>query len=761
MSPYAARALVSLRLPGTTSAAVRILSDALDHASAEVIPTGSVSLSELLRRFRRHLAQQDRELVLLFEDIAIARGLQQDLIDALTTPGRREGDEPLCTLRVALAVTSSYWEEQAPETLSTRAHAWGAEMFDMDVPADEAVDRAPDLVGRYLNAARIGKAVLLARRPEDLAEHVENACIGCPYRGRCHPAFGTTSDGFGLFPLTRSAVRRLSGLADRRSRPRLVLSEVVAPTLAQWGVVNEHRFPAHRPWHDAVDTAVETGELAEISAGQQEALERAALDDHARARARMVLRAWTAGEPEAGTVLEALGLTVDAPAREPESPTDGETEPEPAPKKREKRKQAERDEDTRRIEDWGGGAVALGPQLARRLRGAIWTEITEGVRWPEFGLNMNGVLEAMGFRGARQQRQNQVVRIGNTAAGGVMGATDAVEPLIALEPSVGSAQVLAAFHRLDRGTAELEDLARVRAVVDSAERTVQERVSGLAAQVTDLLKLATLAFSPIAAAGGVTERPTWSSALRVIDEMPQPSTPRTPSWTRLQNQALREHEQATKEVAAIAARSQGGAGAATALDIALIDERALARDPAGLDRAPRDGAVGLRHAELAEQAKGALEDEARSIRETLDFIAQQTGDENRLALKTIDDSVTTAVGAAERAHLLTPPDAAEELRALRLPPATEAAGAVEAAWVAIRATERGMSVESLARLGAVDVDLLATVRRYLELADTVVTASIDEASEAIRQRAGSESTGLGEQVRGAAAALLDLCRVPE
>ena len=244
-SPYAARALVSLRLPGNTDAAVRILSDALDQASAEVIPTGSVSLSELLRRFRRHLAQQDRELVLLFEDIAIARGLQQDLIDALTTPGRREGEEPLCTLRVALAVTSSYWEEQAPETLSTRAHAWGAEMFDMDVPADEAVDRAPDLVGRYLNAARIGTDVLLVRRAEDLADHVENACIGCPYRERCHPAFGTTSDGFGLFPLTSSAVRRLSALADRRSRPRLVLSEVVAPTLAQWEVTNEHRFPSH------------------------------------------------------------------------------------------------------------------------------------------------------------------------------------------------------------------------------------------------------------------------------------------------------------------------------------------------------------------------------------------------------------------------------------------------------------------------------------------------------------------------------------
>ena len=119
------------------------------------------------------------------------------------------------------------------------------------------------------------------------------------------------------------------------------------------------------------------------------------------------------------------------------------------------------------------------------------------------------------------------------------------------------------------------------------------------------------------------------------------------------------------------------------------------------------------------------------------------------------------MAAAERAHLLTPHDAAAELQALRLPPATEAAAAVEAAWVAVRAVERGLSIEALARVGAVDVDLLATLRRYLELAATVIAASSAAASEAIRQRAGSESSDLGEQVRAAATALLDRCEVPE
>lgn len=759
-SPYAARALVTLRLPGNTAAAVRILSDALDQASAEVVPTGSLSLSELLRRFRLLLAQQDRELVLLFEDIAIARGLQQDLIDALTTPGRRPGEEPLCTLRVALAVTSDYWEEQAPETLSTRAHAWQAQMYDMDVPADEATDRAPDLVGRYLNAARIGKETLLGRRAEELADHVENYCDGCPLRPECHPAFGTTSDGFGLFPLTKSAIRRLSSLADRRSRPRLVLSEVVAPTLAQFEAVNDHRFPANPAWDESVATAVETGDLTEMSAAQQDALERAGLTGEQRTRARTVLRAWTAGEAAPTAILGALGVDIETPQHGEGAPSGGvEDEPVPAPKPPDTSSRPARDDDGRRIEDWGGGAVALGPQLARRLRAAIWTEVTDGVRWAELGLNMNGVLDALGFRGPRQQRPNQAISIVNTAAGGVMGTASTVEPLLVFEPSVRSAQILAAVHRLDKGTAVLEDVARVRGIVAQAEASVQERIDRLAGQATDLAKMVTLAFSPLAAAAGAVERPTWTSSLRTM-ESGQECVERGPAWTALHRAALREHEWAVGALATLATRSQGGAGAATALDPTLVDERALSRDPAGLDRSPRAEAVAERHAALVDTATAAAEEEAGRIKQLLLSIGEHTGDANRIALKSIDDAVSAATSAAEEADLLTPHDAAIELAAVRLPRASQAAAALESGWVAVRAAERGLSVDSLFRLGAVDTRLLAVLQRYLDLAAEVLAKSGDAAAEAIRQRGSSESSDLGDEVRAAASVLLAMCEVP-
>jgi hypothetical protein len=56
--------------------------------------------------------------------------------------------------------------------------------------------------------------------------------------------------------------------------------------------------------------------------------------------------------------------------------------------------------------------------------------------------------------------------------------------------------------------------------------------------------------------------------------------------------------------------------------------------------------------------------------------------------------------------------------------------------------------------------LLATVSRYLELAARVIRESGAAASEAIRQRTGADSSELGEQVRTAAAALLQSCEDP-
>ena len=208
-------------MPGFADAAARILSDALDVAAADVIGLGNISLTDVFTDVRAALLKDKKQLVLLFEDMAIARGLQLDLVDAITTPAVRDGVQTLCTLRVALAITASYWDEQAPETLATRISAWGGSMFSLDVPIADTDDVAPVMIGRYLNAARLGVANIRSQSTRR-ATAVPNQCDRCPFdrRDECHAIFGATSEGHGLFPLTRSAAVTGSRLANRETSGR-------------------------------------------------------------------------------------------------------------------------------------------------------------------------------------------------------------------------------------------------------------------------------------------------------------------------------------------------------------------------------------------------------------------------------------------------------------------------------------------------------------------------------------------------------------
>ena len=548
-------------------------------------------------------------------------------------------------------------------------------------------------------------------------------------------------------------------------RPRLVLSEVIAPTLSQREIVNEHRFPAHRPWSDSVASAVQAGEIPELSPAQQEALEGAALDDADRLRARTLLRAWTTRAQDAEQVMAVLGLNVEIKVR-PDGLGDPPTEdsvPTPEPEKAEPGSPPV-DADATRVQDWGGGAVTLGPTLARELRGVVWDELQDGIRWPELGLNRAVVLEALGIKGARQQVVNQAVRIENAAGGGAMAAAAAdVRPLATFAPTAGNARTLLAFRRMNRGTADLDDLAHVRRAVQDAEATVIERLAGTAAtraRVTDHAKLLTLAFSPLAGATGIEERPDWRIALSNLEDLPTSAEYRTAAWTQMQNMALQQHGLARRAIEATASRSQGGAGAATALDATLIDEVALSRDPDGLKRPPGDAALAAHHARLLEAGSDAVAQESQAIQKTLLVIAGHVGEDGRLPLKTISDAVKKAMQAAESADLLMPHAKAAEIRSMRMPNATAAAAVIESAWVAVRSAERGVGIDALFRLGAVDVQRLALVRRYLDLAAEVVAASTAQAASAIEQRGEDGSSQLGELVRTTASDLATACEVP-
>jgi hypothetical protein len=71
-----------------------------------------------------------------------------------------------------------------------------------------------------------------------------------------------------------------------------------------------------------------------------------------------------------------------------------------------------------------------------------------------------------------------------------------------------------------------------------------------------------------------------------------------------------------------------------------------------------------------------------------------------------------------------------------------------------------VGIDALFRLGVVDVQRLALVRRYLDLAAEVVAASTAQAASAIEQRGEDGSSQLGELVRTTASDLVTACEVP-
>ena len=755
-------------MPSMKDAAARILSDALDIASAKVIGLGSVSLTNLLNDFRRSLAARGQQFVLLFEDIAIARGLQLDLVDAMTTPARRPGEAPLCTMRIALAVTSNYWEEQAPATLATRARGWDAEMFDLDVPRTEAIDRAPDLIGRYMNAARFGIEAIRKMPQEELRDGLLNYCDHCQWRGPCHATFGTNSHGHGLFPLTETAARLLSRLADSQVRPRLVLSDIVESILDQQQAAENHRFPTSELWREMVEAAVARRELPELAIAQLRALEDTQLDESERLRAELVLRAWIGEREDSEAVLSALALPATLPAGEVSadvSDIHGTLVGEQVEQRHQPvRKSARRDDAEQEILSWAGGNRELGLVLARDLRNSIWQEVLAGIRWEEIGFSWGEILTLLGMRAnVAQQQANIAVNIGNSAGGGAMAARG--EPLVTLAPGTSNAELLLAVYRRaqGRGTGRdrVADLVLIRDLVEQTERTVGQRVEGAtrnSGYITEAAQVMNLAAAALASELRANDAPLlpW---LQDLDLRTTPDFDCTPAWTALRTAAMTEYKFTVERIRAAATLSQSGRGASTVIDPTAFDERALANDAGGLRHRFRDTDLGARHTRLKDLAEQAIQAEAAAARTILLGIAALVGSEESLPLKNITEAVSDAIATARAGHLLRVASHELDLEMMQLPSSRKANDARAGGWAAVRAAERGLNLEAVQRIAQLDRGTLGTVSSYLTLANSVLTASAQAARDALAQRDPGNGTGRGETVRQAVRRLLEWCEV--
>jgi len=157
-----------------------------------------------------------------------------------------------------MAVTTGYFEN-LPETALTRIKATGGVYLldDQFAHNEDAPARISSFVGKYLNAARIGQKEL------DLIDatsprKVPNNCSKCVVKIPCHDGFGTSPEGYGLYPFNQSALLRAvhSTALKREPRafvPRTVLKDVVryvlvehAESVAQ-GTFPDERFRAQFP----------------------------------------------------------------------------------------------------------------------------------------------------------------------------------------------------------------------------------------------------------------------------------------------------------------------------------------------------------------------------------------------------------------------------------------------------------------------------------------------------------------------------------
>lgn len=451
--------------------AVDLLNENLGPAIRKLFGMGGTRLFDVLLSVRRELLAQDTELVLLIEDFTILQGIQRELLDAITEAPTREGRQVLCSIRVAMAVTTGYFATLA-ETFSTRAEFAG-HVYSLDVPRTRegrGVDREDiaDFVGGYLNASRLGQAELesaLENAGDDRATHrrwVPNACHECPHQDTCHEAFGTTRDGLGLYPFNAAALdRAVDSRSPANFDPRRILGTVVRYTLDQHRVdIERGEFPG--------TSFLQHFAAAHLQPLAAEVVEDIRAADPIDADRRVTLLTFWGGRPNKIVNLEpgvheafALPPVGDAELHRPRresapAPTTGpDAQTENLPGALQRRLDA--------IDQWASGTTQLDQALAGDLRRILHAAILDHIDWNAELLDPTD--EAVGRTG--QYFRLASIRIENAMGGGNLPATAVA---IQVPVSATSATLLQALllnehlgnWRFDRGDERLRQyLARL------------------------------------------------------------------------------------------------------------------------------------------------------------------------------------------------------------------------------------------------------------------------------------------------------------
>lgn len=208
---------------GMDGRAIILMNRNLDAAIAQTLNFSADNLIDLMNALRRHLARQGKRLILLIEDFARLQGIDTALLQALITPPG-QGDERLCELRWAMAVTTGYFE-RLEQTVRTRTTF----VVNMDLSTPVSLTR---FTAGYLNALRWGETHLRGLPPTG---EMPSRCSLCEKQENCFVAFGEI-EGIGLFPFSKRAImvmaeRTESQMDERHFNPRKFLRSVLESVL--------------------------------------------------------------------------------------------------------------------------------------------------------------------------------------------------------------------------------------------------------------------------------------------------------------------------------------------------------------------------------------------------------------------------------------------------------------------------------------------------------------------------------------------------
>lgn len=370
-------------LPGGLAKAVDILNRSLDLAIGRTLSFSGDRLIGLMTALRRHLRRQNRELVLLIEDFARLQGIDRALLQSLLD----QGNEDLCKLRWAIAVTTGFFETIA-ETVYTRM-TWFIDMDRSSGGASGGMSR-PSLAGfaaRYLNAIRVGLEPIQAWGGKTTEAPVPNACERCEFRSDCHASFGSHED-VGLYPFTETALWNMAERADpllgQEFNPRILQKDVLARVLADHGsAVAAGAFPP-------------VALLDELGGGRRlSVLDQSAVRRQAPAAADRLLTAIElydgSGKPvnlEEGIRrsfnLPKLGDAPEPTGPEPKDPTPTPTVPTLDPRILE-------------LHAWAEGKH-LSQALSQELRERIFRAVVDSIDWDNLGLERSSYAAATANR---------------------------------------------------------------------------------------------------------------------------------------------------------------------------------------------------------------------------------------------------------------------------------------------------------------------------------------------------------------------------